>query len=137
MILLPELQDWPEVDLEASLESESSPSCFDREGNVGETLHRHKEATVEACKVEVTELVVRATEVPFAASETTFAKQGLAINLRETLTDLEARFKFKVALHRKVANMMTSVKGLQKLNGLVRRYNIPSIILVRAALTSE
>lgn len=65
------------------------------------------------------------------------AKSNLDGNIHEMLIDLEARFRFRAALHHKVANGKASIKGLKKLDSLVREYQISSTVLVQAASLNE
>ncbi|GKV30781.1 hypothetical protein SLEP1_g39561 [Rubroshorea leprosula] len=62
---------------------------------------------------------------------------GRLDNLRKAPKTIPAGFRFRAALHHKVANGAGTVKGFKKLEEMVRQYQIPRTILIRAGTPNE
>ncbi|GKV48583.1 hypothetical protein SLEP1_g55383 [Rubroshorea leprosula] len=62
---------------------------------------------------------------------------GRLDNLRKAPKTLPAGFKFRAVLHHEVADGAATVKGYKKLEEMVRRFQIPRTILIRAGTPNE
>ncbi|GKV42984.1 hypothetical protein SLEP1_g50333 [Rubroshorea leprosula] len=141
MIVPPELQDSPRT---AAPESSASSS-------VGGGSESHQPSTSSDSPTEkapseaegVEEVGCSAT-VTSAAAEVVVLEgweskvlSGRLDNLRKAPKTLPAGFKFRAVLHHEVADGAATVKGYKKLEEMVRRFQIPRTILIRAGTPNE
>ncbi|GKV04723.1 hypothetical protein SLEP1_g16837 [Rubroshorea leprosula] len=117
MIVPPELQDSPRT---AAPESSASSSVCG-----GSESHRSAPVTSAAAKVVV-----------FEGWENK-ALSGRLDSLCKAPKTLSAGFKFRAVLHHEVVDGAATVKGYKKLEEMVRRFQIPKTVLIRAGTPNE
>ncbi|GKV48587.1 hypothetical protein SLEP1_g55386 [Rubroshorea leprosula] len=78
-----------------------------------------------------------ATEVVVFEGWESKVLSGRLDNLHKAPKTLPAGFRFRVALHHEVADGAATVKGYKKLEQMVRRFQIPRTILIRAGTPNE
>ncbi|GKU97246.1 hypothetical protein SLEP1_g10415 [Rubroshorea leprosula] len=141
MIVSPELQDSPRT---AAPESSASSS-------VGGGSKSHRSSTSSDSPTEeipggaegVEEVGCSAPVTSAAAEVVVFegweskVLSGRLDNLRKAPKTLPAGFKFRAVLHHEVADGAATVKGYKKLEEMVRRFQIPRTILIRAGTPNE
>ncbi|GKU89963.1 hypothetical protein SLEP1_g4031 [Rubroshorea leprosula] len=141
MIVPPELQDSPRT---ATPENSTSSSTSSGSEN-------HQPSTPSDSPVEGTSGEVRGVEevgcsVPLASTvvEVVLLERwenqvlsGRLDNLRKAPKTLPSGFKFRAVLHHEVVDGAATVKGYKKLEDMVRRFQIPRTILIRAGTPNE
>ncbi|GKU93605.1 hypothetical protein SLEP1_g7182 [Rubroshorea leprosula] len=141
MIVPPELQDSPRT---ATPENSTSSSTSSGSEN-------HQPSTSSDSPVEGTSSEVRGVEevgcsVPLASTAVEVVLferwenqvlSGRLDNLRKAPKTLPSGFKFRAVLHHEVADGAATVKGYKKLEEMVRRFQIPRTILIRAGMPNE
>ncbi|GKV37977.1 hypothetical protein SLEP1_g45936 [Rubroshorea leprosula] len=141
MIVPPELQDSPRT--AAPENSASSSAGGGSEGHRPSTSS--DSPTVEtASEAEGVEEVGCSALATSAATEVVVFEgweskvlSGRLDNLRKAPKTLPAGFRFRAALHHEVADGAATVKRYKKLEEMVRRYQIPRTILIRARTLNE
>ncbi|GKV53119.1 hypothetical protein SLEP1_g59663 [Rubroshorea leprosula] len=118
MIVPPELQDSPRT---ATPENSSSSSTSNGSEN-------HQPSTSRDSPVEGISGEVHGAEEVLS---------GRLDNLRKAPKTLPAEFRFRAILHHEVADGVATVKGYKKLEQMVRRFQIPRTILIRAGTPNE
>ncbi|GKV46565.1 hypothetical protein SLEP1_g53538 [Rubroshorea leprosula] len=121
MIVPPELQDSPRTTTpESSTSSSTSGGSDDHQPSMSSD--------------SLTEVTPSEAE---GAEEESKVLSGRLDNLRKAPKTLPTDFKFKAALHHEVADGAATVKGYKKLEEMVRQYQIPRTILIRAGTPNE
>ncbi|GKV49204.1 hypothetical protein SLEP1_g55967 [Rubroshorea leprosula] len=141
MIMPPELQDSPKTTTPESSTSLSTSGGSDDHRPSTSSDSPTEETPSEAEGVEVVGCNAPAmsaeTEVVVFEGWESKVISGRLDNLRKAPKTLPAGFKFRAALHHEVADGAAIVKGYKKLEEMVRRYQIPKTILIRAGTPNE
>ncbi|GKU93341.1 hypothetical protein SLEP1_g6941 [Rubroshorea leprosula] len=141
MIVPPELQDSPRT---AAPESNASSSVSGgSEGHQPSTSSDSPTEETTSGAEGVEEVGCSAPVTSAAAKVVVFegweskVLSGRLDNLRKAPKTLPIGFKFKAVLHHEVADGAATVKGYKKLEEMVRRFQIPRTILIRAGTPNE
>ncbi|GKV12076.1 hypothetical protein SLEP1_g23276 [Rubroshorea leprosula] len=141
MIVPPELQDSLRIATPESSTSSSAGSGSEdhrpstsSDSRTEETPSETEGAEEAGCSVPT--MSTAAKVVLFEGWESKVLSVRLD-NLRKAPKTLPAGFKFKAALYHEVADGAATVKGYKKLEEMVRRYQIPRTILIRARTPNE
>ncbi|GKV21426.1 hypothetical protein SLEP1_g31407 [Rubroshorea leprosula] len=141
MIVPPELQDSPRT---ATLENSSSSSTSS--GSENHQPSTSRDSPVEGISGEVRGAEEVGCSVPLASTAVeavlferweSQVLSGRLDNLRKAPKTLPARFRFRAVLHHEVADGVATVKRYKKLEHMVRRFQIPRTILIRAGTPNE
>ncbi|GKV32494.1 hypothetical protein SLEP1_g41094 [Rubroshorea leprosula] len=142
MIVPPELQDSPRTTTpESSTSSSAGGDSGDRRTSTSSSDTSADETFGEADGVGE---VGYSAPVASAEAEVVVLKgweskviNGRLDNLCKAPKTLPAGFRFRAVLHHEVADGAAIVKGYKKLEEMVRRYQIPRTILIRAGTPNE
>ncbi|GKV31332.1 hypothetical protein SLEP1_g40028 [Rubroshorea leprosula] len=134
MIVPLELQDLPET-----LTPESSASSSALEGGDHHTSPSSNSPSEEtpSREEETGNVVGNEPNLPVVEEWENRVIRSRLSNLRKAPKDLPAGFRFRAALHHEVANRAPSISGYKKLEEMVRSYQIPRTILLRAGTKNE
>ncbi|GKV43232.1 hypothetical protein SLEP1_g50547 [Rubroshorea leprosula] len=141
MVVPPELQDSPRTAApESNTSSSVSGGCEGHQPSTSsdspteETPSGAEGVEEVGCSAPVTSA---AAEVVVFEGWESKVLSGRLYNLRKAPKTLPAGFKFKAVLHHEVADGAATVKGYKKLEEMVRRFQIPRTILIRAGTPNE
>ncbi|GKU91873.1 hypothetical protein SLEP1_g5687 [Rubroshorea leprosula] len=141
MVVPPELQDSPRTaapgsDASSSVSggSEGHQPSTSSDSSTEETPSGAEGVEEVGCSAPVTSA---ATEVVVFEGWESKVLGGRLDNLRKAPKTLPAGFKFRAVLHHEVADGAATVKGYKKLEEMVRRFQIPRTILIRAGTPNE
>ncbi|GKV12386.1 hypothetical protein SLEP1_g23536 [Rubroshorea leprosula] len=129
MIVPPKLQDFPET---ITSESNASSSAGDNgDGHHASPSISSSSGSPSNPKEEPESVGGNELDLPAAGEWEDRVLQGRLSNIRKAPKDLTAGFRFRAALHHKVADSAPSISGYKRLEEMIREYHIPRTILVR------
>ncbi|GKU91006.1 hypothetical protein SLEP1_g4937 [Rubroshorea leprosula] len=141
MIVPPELQDSPRIAapendarLSVSGGSEDHQPSTSSDSSTEETASEAEGVEEVGCSAPATSA---ATEVVVFEGWESKVLSGRLSNLCKAPKTLPAGFRFRAALHHEVADGAATMKGYIKLEEMVRRYQIPRTILIRAGTSNK
>ncbi|GKV19152.1 hypothetical protein SLEP1_g29445 [Rubroshorea leprosula] len=141
MIVPPELHDSPRTAM-----PENSTSSSTSSGSENHQPSTSSDSPVEGTSGEVRGVEEVGCSVPSASTAVEVVLferwesqvlSGRLDNLRKAPKTLPAGFRFRAVLHHEVADEAATVKGYKKLEQMVRRFQIPRTILIRAGTPNE
>ncbi|GKV18321.1 hypothetical protein SLEP1_g28719 [Rubroshorea leprosula] len=134
MIVLPELQDLPEMITLESRANLSAPS--DSSSRHSSPFKDSSSARTSSDEKGVGEGDV-GVDVPMLAKWEGETINGRLSNICRAPQNSSAGFRFRASLYHEVANGVATIKGYKKLEEMVRQYKIPRTILLLAGTKNE